>query len=79
MTPLSRPRAPLDRDACWRFVNEPGEDSSLFADEITRVLETDPTIQVVARAENGQAAVDLARRLRPDARRHGKPFRPGDP
>jgi len=42
------------------------DDSDLFAEEIRRVLEADPHIQVVGRAVNGEAAVTMTARLRPN-------------
>jgi len=42
------------------------DDQRLFAEALEAILATDGRIQVVGRAGNGEAAVDLARDERPD-------------
>ena len=42
------------------------DDHRLFAEALEAVLSTEERIQVVGRAADGEEAVDLARRLRPD-------------
>jgi DNA-binding NarL/FixJ family response regulator len=42
------------------------DDHRLFAEALEAVLSTEERIQVVGRASDGEEAVELARRLRPD-------------
>jgi DNA-binding NarL/FixJ family response regulator len=42
------------------------DDHRMFAEALTAILSTDARINVVAQVGDGQAAVDLARELRPD-------------
>jgi DNA-binding NarL/FixJ family response regulator len=42
------------------------DDNPLLAEAVSALLETDPRIEVVGRAENGAEAVDFARKLVPD-------------
>ncbi|MBI2469930.1 MAG: chemotaxis-specific protein-glutamate methyltransferase CheB [Planctomycetes bacterium] len=42
------------------------DDSGLVREILKKMLETDPSIQVIGMAENGARAVELARKLKPD-------------
>src|SRR3972149_7462163 len=42
------------------------DDSGLVREILKKILETDPQLQVVGMAENGERAVELAQKLRPN-------------
>jgi DNA-binding NarL/FixJ family response regulator len=42
------------------------EDEALFRDLLVQTLEDEPDLEVVGEADNGQRAIDLAKRLEPD-------------